>query len=64
LSGWVTDPDWQEFALMNDELDESDGEGPAADGYPVTFIVSSIARRFLALIVETTSIFVSVRAWH
>jgi hypothetical protein len=48
---------------MNDELDESDGEGPAADGYPVTFIVSSIARRFLALIVETTSIFVSVRAW-
>jgi hypothetical protein len=28
---------------MNDELDESDGEGPAADGYPVTFIVSSIA---------------------
>lgn len=27
---------------MNDELDEVDGEGPGADGYPVTFIVSHV----------------------
>jgi hypothetical protein len=38
---------------MNDELDESDGEGPAADGYPVTFIVSFIASEtFSALTVK------------
>jgi hypothetical protein len=30
---------WQEFALMNDEYDEEEARGPAADGYPVTFIV-------------------------
>jgi len=40
----VTDPEWQEFAIMNDELDEQEGNGPAADGYPVTFIVSLITR--------------------
>lgn len=40
--GWVTDPEWQEYAIMNDELDEEEGNGPAADGFPVTFIVSEL----------------------
>jgi hypothetical protein len=47
---------------MNDELDESDGEGPAADGYPVTFIVSLIASNIFYLIVGTASIFLPSRA--
>jgi hypothetical protein len=38
----VIDPQWQEYALMNDEYDEEESRGPAADGYPVTFIVSLI----------------------
>lgn len=36
--GWVTDPEWQAYAIMNDELDEQERRGPGADGYPVTFI--------------------------
>ncbi|KAK2814042.1 hypothetical protein FQN50_000446 [Emmonsiellopsis sp. PD_5] len=36
--GWVLDPDWQEYLLLDDELDEEEQAGPSADGYPVTFI--------------------------
>ncbi|KAF6841003.1 hypothetical protein CMUS01_03723 [Colletotrichum musicola] len=36
--GWVLDPDWQEWLIMNDEYDEVTAEGPAADGYPVSYI--------------------------
>ncbi|KAH7267772.1 uncharacterized protein BKA55DRAFT_685055 [Fusarium redolens] len=36
--GWVLDTQNQEFLVMDDELDERDGNGPGADGYPVTFI--------------------------
>ncbi|KAL2754108.1 hypothetical protein ACRALDRAFT_2138463 [Sodiomyces alcalophilus JCM 7366] len=36
--GWLLDPQWQEYLLMNDEFDEIDATGPAADGYPVTYI--------------------------
>lgn len=36
--GWVLDPKNQEFLLLDDELDELQGNGPGADGYPVTFI--------------------------
>lgn len=45
----VTDPNWQEYIIMNDELDEVDGEGPGADGYPVTFIVSLTAREIFLI---------------
>lgn len=38
LQGWVLDPEWQEFIVMDDELDELRGNGLAADGYPVTYI--------------------------
>lgn len=36
--GWTTDPEWQEFLIMNDELDEEERVGNAADGVPVTYI--------------------------
>ncbi|PGH02872.1 hypothetical protein AJ79_07528 [Helicocarpus griseus UAMH5409] len=36
--GWVLDPDWQHYLLLDDELDEQEQVGPAADGFPVTFI--------------------------
>jgi len=36
--GWTIDSQWQEYLLMNDEYDEEEARGPAADGYPVTFI--------------------------
>lgn len=36
--GWVLDPEWQEFLILDDELDEVNSVGSAADGYPVTFI--------------------------
>ncbi|KAF2755478.1 hypothetical protein EJ05DRAFT_512987 [Pseudovirgaria hyperparasitica] len=36
--GWVLDPDWQEYLIMDDEYDEFDRVGPAADGHPVTYI--------------------------
>ncbi|CAH0050083.1 unnamed protein product [Clonostachys solani] len=46
--GWLLDPEWQQYLLMDDELDEVDAVGPAAEdyfsGYPVTYIwdVSSL----------------------
>ncbi|KAK7428411.1 hypothetical protein QQZ08_005030 [Neonectria magnoliae] len=36
--GWVLDAQNQEFLVLDDELDESRGQGPAEDGFPVTFI--------------------------
>lgn len=36
--GWVLDPEWQQFLILDDEYDEVDQVGPAADGYPVTYI--------------------------
>ncbi|CAG8956885.1 hypothetical protein HYFRA_00012340 [Hymenoscyphus fraxineus] len=36
--GWVLDTNNQEYLLMDDEVDEEEGNGPAADGYPVTYI--------------------------
>ncbi|KAF2402953.1 hypothetical protein EJ06DRAFT_554504 [Trichodelitschia bisporula] len=36
--GWVLDPNNQEWLLMDDEYDEVNGEGPAEDGYAVTYI--------------------------
>ncbi|EXF75539.1 hypothetical protein CFIO01_06275 [Colletotrichum fioriniae PJ7] len=36
--GWVNDVNWQEWLFMDDEYDEDDLAGPAADGYPVTYI--------------------------
>jgi choice-of-anchor B domain-containing protein len=36
--GWVLDPNNQEYLLLDDEYDEYDGAGPAADGFPVTYI--------------------------
>ncbi|EPE31268.1 hypothetical protein GLAREA_12571 [Glarea lozoyensis ATCC 20868] len=43
--GWVLDKNWQQYLLMDDEVDEEDSAGPAADGYPVTYIwdISSLA---------------------
>jgi choice-of-anchor B domain-containing protein len=35
--GWVTNPNWQEFLVLDDEYDEYDGAGPAASGYPITY---------------------------
>jgi hypothetical protein len=34
----VLDPNNQEYLLLDDEYDEYDGRGPAADGFPVTYI--------------------------
>ncbi|CAG9957107.1 unnamed protein product [Clonostachys rosea f. rosea IK726] len=36
--GWVNDVNNQEYIFMDDEYDEYDLVGPAADGYPVTYI--------------------------
>lgn len=36
--GWVLNTEWQEYLVLDDELDEQQARGPAADGYPVTFI--------------------------
>lgn len=30
--GWVTNTNWIEFLLVDDELDESNGAGPGASG--------------------------------
>ncbi|KAK0625114.1 hypothetical protein B0T17DRAFT_558289 [Bombardia bombarda] len=38
--GWVLDPLWQEYLILDDEYDEVDAAGPAADGYPVSYIWS------------------------
>lgn len=36
--GWVLDENWQDFLISDDELDEMDKKGLAADGHPVTYI--------------------------
>jgi choice-of-anchor B domain-containing protein len=36
--GWVLDPENQEYLVLDDELDEQRRVGPAAPGYPVTYI--------------------------
>jgi len=36
--GWVLDPHDQSYLLLDDELDEVDQAGLAADGFPVTYI--------------------------
>ncbi|KAG9235988.1 hypothetical protein BJ875DRAFT_457570 [Amylocarpus encephaloides] len=43
--GWVLDKNWQQYLLLDDEVDEEDLVGPAADGYPATYIwdISSLA---------------------
>ncbi|KAF6815466.1 hypothetical protein CMUS01_12441 [Colletotrichum musicola] len=35
--GWVTNTEWQEFLVLDDEYDEVDATGPAASGYPITY---------------------------
>ncbi|KAF4907578.1 hypothetical protein CGCF415_v007331 [Colletotrichum fructicola] len=44
--GWVNDVNWQEWLFMDDEYDEDELAGPAADGYPVTYIwdISSLEK--------------------
>ncbi|KAF2754917.1 hypothetical protein EJ05DRAFT_138046 [Pseudovirgaria hyperparasitica] len=37
--GWWTERNWHQYVLLNDELDERDGKGPAASGRPVTHII-------------------------
>jgi len=36
--GWVLDTENQEFLILDDEYDEHDGRGPAANGHATTFI--------------------------
>ncbi|KAJ3507671.1 hypothetical protein NLJ89_g6171 [Agrocybe chaxingu] len=36
--GWLLDPNDQRFLILDDEYDEYDGIGPAADGHAVTYI--------------------------
>jgi choice-of-anchor B domain-containing protein len=36
--GWVLDTQWQEYLVMDDEIDEIESRGPAEDKYPVTYI--------------------------
>ncbi|KAK3388089.1 hypothetical protein B0T20DRAFT_365770 [Sordaria brevicollis] len=36
--GWVLNPNNQSFLLLDDELDEVNATGPAAAGYPITYI--------------------------
>lgn len=36
--GWLLDTENQEYLIMDDEYDEYDAVGPAADGFPVTYI--------------------------
>ncbi|KAJ0382260.1 hypothetical protein COL922a_012942 [Colletotrichum nupharicola] len=44
--GWVNDVNWQEWLFMDDEYDEDELAGPAANGYPVTYIwdISSLEK--------------------
>ncbi|OIW23428.1 hypothetical protein CONLIGDRAFT_693178 [Coniochaeta ligniaria NRRL 30616] len=35
--GWVTNTQWQEYLVADDEWDEAKGNGPAASGYPITY---------------------------
>lgn len=37
--GWWTERNWHQFVLLNDELDEVEGVGDAADGIPITHII-------------------------
>jgi choice-of-anchor B domain-containing protein len=36
--GWLLDADWQDYLISDDEYDEYDKKGLAADGHPVTYI--------------------------
>ncbi|RYP26056.1 hypothetical protein DL768_011866 [Monosporascus sp. mg162] len=36
--GWVLDPEWQHYLILDDEYDEYDAVGPGAEGYPITYI--------------------------
>ena len=36
--GWVLDTEWQEYLILDDELDEQNRVGPAKDQYPVTYV--------------------------
>ncbi|KAH6613533.1 hypothetical protein B0J18DRAFT_473183 [Chaetomium sp. MPI-SDFR-AT-0129] len=36
--GWVLDPEWQQFLITDDEYDEYNKSGLAADGYPISYI--------------------------
>ncbi|KAK0732905.1 hypothetical protein B0T26DRAFT_736050 [Lasiosphaeria miniovina] len=36
--GWVLDPLWQQYLILDDEYDEVDEVGLAADGYPISYI--------------------------
>ncbi|KAK1768266.1 hypothetical protein QBC33DRAFT_585338 [Phialemonium atrogriseum] len=36
--GWVLDPRWQQYLILDDEYDEYDQTGLAADGYPISYI--------------------------
>jgi choice-of-anchor B domain-containing protein len=36
--GWVLDPQWQQYLITDDEYDEVDKSGLAADGYPISYI--------------------------
>ena len=36
--GWLLDEEWQDFLVMDDEYDELEKAGAAADGLPVTYI--------------------------
>jgi choice-of-anchor B domain-containing protein len=36
--GWLLDPEWHEYMISDDEYDELDKAGLAADGRPVTYI--------------------------
>ena len=37
--GWLLDPDWQDFLLLDDEFDEQLAAGPAAEQKAITYIV-------------------------
>ncbi|GAB1319804.1 Regulatory P domain-containing protein [Madurella fahalii] len=36
--GWVLDPEWQQYLITDDEYDEVNKTGVAADGYPISYI--------------------------
>ncbi|KJX93656.1 hypothetical protein TI39_contig4278g00004 [Zymoseptoria brevis] len=36
--GWVNDPMWQTRLILDDEIDEEERSGPAADQFPVSYI--------------------------
>ncbi|KHE88026.1 hypothetical protein GE21DRAFT_9447 [Neurospora crassa] len=44
--GWVLDPNWQQYLILDDEYDEYDAAGLGADGYPITYIwdISSLEK--------------------